>query len=193
MISLKNNLKQKDNCQKLISEVTKEDIIIFHALSISAPYYSFQGDNWWNIINKCNTGNNMWLSDSTMDFNRYMNLWIFKNINQFIPSICKDKLLKETDDWWRLKTWVETFLKKKKEKLVTYNVLYFMRECVQWHHCNYKKLFVFLVFNIFIYDPPFICGLFSALRQQLGFRIYHTFPGILMHWELSTKTLCMGT
>ena len=42
-IIVKDNLKQKDNCQKLIREVMKVELIIFHTLLISTSARSGQG------------------------------------------------------------------------------------------------------------------------------------------------------
>ena len=75
--------------------------------------------------NNCNATRKRGLYESTNYFSGYMNLWSFKKIKQFIPGGCKVKLLKEPDNWGRLKTCVDIFVKKRKEKLIASRILVF--------------------------------------------------------------------
>ena len=54
-----------------------------------------------------------------------MKLWRFKQIKDIIPMIMEDKELEDIDDWWKLKTRVNSYIRSRKEIVYASHFLVF--------------------------------------------------------------------
>ena len=124
IISL-DNVRRKENYQRPIRLVTKQEFITFHALLIGATAYSEVGEQLWaSDITHSRKKRRHGISQRT-DFGKYMKQWRFKQIRQYIPDVMADKSKAETDAWWKFSSRVNKFNAKRKELLKSSHVLVF--------------------------------------------------------------------
>ena len=61
-----------------------------------------------------------------VDFSKYITLWRFKDIKQYVPIITmEDETMKESDDWWRFKGREELYNKKRQSEINISHILVF--------------------------------------------------------------------
>ena len=122
------NEKRKERFQRVIKDVTRPEFIIFHALLIGASVYSAQGVKLWNEDEYRRGRNGKRVRrglSKRVNFGDYMKLWRFKQIKDIIPMIMEDKELEDIDDWWKLKTRVNSYIRSRKEIVYASHVLVF--------------------------------------------------------------------
>ena len=90
------NTKRKENHLRPIRQVTKGEFIIFNAFMIGSSVFAQSGQNFWNTDKKKNIKIRSKLSTNA-DFGKYMKLWRFKELQDFIPKIMEDCSLKEKE------------------------------------------------------------------------------------------------
>ena len=116
------NLDRKEKYQRPIKFVSKKELAKFYALILAASIFSHSGFNLWHndIVKrrKVSFSNNI-------DFGKYMKLWRFKEIKQYVATVMEDEDSKETDDWYKVKKMVRKFMDKRKENIFASHILVF--------------------------------------------------------------------
>ena len=122
----RDNIKRKENYQRPIKKVEKSEYLMFHALMIASSAYSGQGETLWlreyykNKTKKRRIG-----LLQAVDFGEYLKLWRFDQIKMYIAEVMEDPNLKDSDDWWRFKSRVDLFNRKRILGLMMSHILVF--------------------------------------------------------------------
>ena len=116
-IIVRDNRKRKENYQRPIRLVSQKEFITFHALLIGATAYSEVGEQLWSSDSQHSNKKRRKGISSRTDFGRFMKLWRFKQIRQYLPGMMEDEEKKESDPWWKFSSRVTKFNGKKLEKM----------------------------------------------------------------------------
>ena len=92
--------------------LSKSDLLTFIALIIGAANQSANGRNLWG------KDINQTLSSST-DYSEYMNRTRFFEIKSVIHFMMEDESVKHVDDWWKVRSFVDGFNKRRVDELYT--------------------------------------------------------------------------
>ena len=99
-------------CQRTIKLLSKSGLLTFIALIIGAANQSANGRNLWG------KDINQTLSSST-DYSEYMNRTRFFEIKSVIHFMMEDESVKHVDDWWKVRSFVDGFNKRRVDELYT--------------------------------------------------------------------------
>ena len=93
----------------------KKELAKFYALILAASILSHSGLYLWHkdIVKrrKASFSNNI-------DFGKYMKLWRFKEIKQYVATVMEDEDSKATNNWFKVKKMVRKFMDKRKENII---------------------------------------------------------------------------
>ena len=120
------NLKRREKLQRPNRLATKAELIKFIALMIGASVFSQQGEKLWISEREGKTGKKRKLTLShQVDFGQYLKLWRFKELKHYVFHIMKDESIKEEQDWWKFKSYVNKFNQRRQNVILSSHVKVF--------------------------------------------------------------------
>ena len=125
-IIAEDNLKRKEKLQRPIRLATKSELIKFIALMIGASAFAHQGVKLWMNEKDIERGKKRRSTLSHhVDFGQYLKLWRFKELKHYVFHVMKDESIKEEQDWWMFKKYVDKFNERRKSVILSSHVKVF--------------------------------------------------------------------